>query len=158
MDDRDYMELALSLAAKGRGQVSPNPMVGAVVVRDRKIVGRGYHTLAGIKHAEVLAFEEAGEQTRGGTLYVTLEPCSHQGRTGPCADQVIAAGVTRVVAAMQDPNPQVAGQGFAKLRAAGVEVDLDEEARVFAERLNEPYVHFMRTGKPLVTVKAALTL
>src|SRR5581483_8415380 len=124
MDDRDYMELALSLAAKGRGQVSPNPMVGAVVVRDRKIVGSGYHTLAGIKHAEVLAFEEAGEQTRDATLYVTLEPCSHQGRTPPCADAVIAAGIKRAVAAIEDPNPLVAGRGFEKLRAAGIEVEI----------------------------------
>ncbi|HLH01245.1 MAG TPA: bifunctional diaminohydroxyphosphoribosylaminopyrimidine deaminase/5-amino-6-(5-phosphoribosylamino)uracil reductase RibD [Bryobacteraceae bacterium] len=153
-----YMQEALKLAEQGRGQTSPNPTVGALVVNDGREVGRGFHLWSHKDHAEVVALREAREAARGGTLYVTLEPCSHQGRTGPCADQVIAAGVTRVVAAMQDPNPQVAGQGFAKLRAAGVEVDLDEEARVFAERLNEPYVHFMRTGKPLVTVKAALTL
>ncbi len=149
---------ALALAAEGLGQTSPNPAVGAVVVRDGQIVGRGFHTYAGKDHAEIVALQDAGELARGATLYVTLEPCSHMGRTGPCADALIAAGVARVVAAMQDPNPQVAGQGFAKLRAAGVVVDIEHSATGEAEKLNEAYVHYMRTGKPLVTLKAAVTL
>ncbi len=103
----DYMEQALALAKNGIGQTSPNPAVGAVVVRAGEVVGRGFHTYQGLKHAEVLALEEAAELARGATLYITLEPCALQGRTGPCADAVIAAGITKVVAAMQDPNPQV---------------------------------------------------
>jgi diaminohydroxyphosphoribosylaminopyrimidine deaminase / 5-amino-6-(5-phosphoribosylamino)uracil reductase len=154
----EHMQEALRLAWEGRGRTSPNPVVGAVVVAERGVVGRGFHTWAGVKHAEVAALEEAGVEAQGSTVYVTLEPCSHVGRTGPCADALIAAGVRRVVAAMEDPNPQVAGQGFEKLRAAGIEVEIDREATVEAERLNEPYVHFMRTGRPLVTIKAALTL
>jgi diaminohydroxyphosphoribosylaminopyrimidine deaminase/5-amino-6-(5-phosphoribosylamino)uracil reductase len=153
-----YMQEALTLAAQGQGQTSPNPTVGAVVVNDERIVGRGFHLWAPTAHAEIVALREAGEAARGATLYVTLEPCSHQGRTGPCADQVIAAGIRRVVAAMQDPNPQVSGQGFERLREAGIEVEIDEEAAPVAEHLNEAFVHFMRTGLPLVTVKAALTL
>lgn len=154
----DYMAGALDLAAQGQGQTSPNPTVGAVLVRDGQVVGRGFHTYAGKDHAEIVALREAGELARGATLYITLEPCSHMGRTGPCADALIAAGVHRVVAAMTDPNPQVAGQGFAKLRAAGVEVELEESATNEAEKLNEAYLHYMRTGKPLVTLKAAVTL
>ena len=153
-----HMQEALKLAELGRGQTSPNPTVGAILVNDGREVGRGFHLWSQKDHAEVVALREAGDAARGATLYVTLEPCSHQGRTGPCADQVIAAGIERVVAAMEDPNPQVAGQGFAKLRAAGVQVDLDEEARPMAEQLNEAFGHLMRTGRPLVTVKAALTL
>ncbi len=152
------MQEALALAERGRGQTSPNPAVGAVLVRDGEVVGRGSHTWAGLEHAEVLALREAGHAARGATLYITLEPCSHQGRTGPCVEALIAAGVTGVTAAMQDPNPQVAGQGFARLQEAGVQVSLEEEAREPAVRLNEPFVHFMTTGRPLVIVKAALTL
>src|ERR671929_1309372 len=118
--DAEFMREALALARRGRAQASPNPMVGAVVVRDGEIVGRGFHTYAGVRHAEVIALEEAGARARGATVYCTLEPCSHQGRTGPCADALIAAGVARVVAAMQDPNPQVRGDGFQRLRAAGI--------------------------------------
>ena len=154
----EYMQEALRLAREGRGRTSPNPTVGAVVVGGRGVVGRGFHTWAGVKHAEAIALDEAGSEAKGATVYVTLEPCSHRGRTGPCAESLIAAGVRRVVAAMGDPNPQVAGQGFEKLRAAGVEVELDREATDEAERLNEPFIHFMRTGRPLVTIKAALTL
>jgi diaminohydroxyphosphoribosylaminopyrimidine deaminase / 5-amino-6-(5-phosphoribosylamino)uracil reductase len=153
-----YMQEALQLAARGRGLTSPNPTVGAVIVRDGAIVGRGFHTWAGVDHAEILALREAGDAARGSTLYVTLEPCSHHGRTGPCVDAIIQAGVTRVVAAMQDPNPQVSGQGFEKLRSSDVEVILDESQMAAAMRLNEPFVHFMSTGRPLVTIKAALTL
>ena len=157
--NQDYLRLALDLAREGLGRTSPNPAVGAVVVRDGAVVGRGFHTYAGLRHAEVIALEEAGEGARGSTLYVTLEPCCHQGRTGPCADAIVAAGVRRVVAAMEDPNPLVRGEGLRRLRAAGVEVSLaSAEVAAEAEQLNEPFVHFMRTGRPLVTLKAALTL
>ena len=153
-----YLRRALELAREGRGQTSPNPMVGAVLVRDGEVVGSGYHTYAGLKHAEIVALEEAGEKARGATLYINLEPCSHQGRTGPCSDAVIRAGVTRVVAAMQDPNPLVGGTGFGKLREAGIAVELAREFTAEAEKLNEAFAHFMRTGRPLVTLKTALTL
>lgn len=152
------MREALDLARRGRALASPNPMVGAVVVRDGAVAGRGFHTYAGLKHAEVLALEEAGEQARGATVYVTLEPCSHQGRTSPCADGLIAAGVRRVVVAMEDPNPRVSGEGIRRLRAAGIEVEMASEFTAEAEKLNEPFVHFMRTGRPLVTLKTAITL
>ncbi len=158
MSISQFMQEALALARRGRGATSPNPAVGSVVVQDEKVVGRGFHTWEAVKHAEVLALEEAGDAARGATLYVTLEPCSHEGRTGPCADAVIAAGITKVVAAMEDPNPQVKGSGFEKLRAAGIEVEIESAATVQAEALNEAYVHCMRTGKPLVTLKAAVTL
>ncbi len=154
----EYMQAALDLARQGVGRTSPNPAVGAVVVRNGEVVGRGFHTWAGEKHAEVIALEQAGDRARGADLYVTLEPCCHQGRTGPCADVTIAAGVKRVIAAMQDPNPQVGGQGFARLRAAGIEVEIARDFTRDAERLNEPFIHFMRTGRPLVTLKAAVTL
>lgn len=154
----DYMRQALDLARRGLGRTSPNPAVGAVLVRGGTVVGRGFHTYAGKKHAEILALEEAGEAARGATLYINLEPCCHEGRTGPCADALIAAGISRVVAAMQDPNPRVAGQGFARLREAGVEVELATEYAEEAVALNEPFIHFMRTGRPLVFVKAAVTL
>src|SRR5215212_3635917 len=115
-----YVREALELARQGRGQTSPNPMVGAVLVRDGEVVGRGFHTWPGVKHAETLALEQAGERARGATLYINLEPCSHQGRTGPCTAALIAAGVSEVVAAMQDPNPAVAGSGFHALSEAGI--------------------------------------
>jgi diaminohydroxyphosphoribosylaminopyrimidine deaminase/5-amino-6-(5-phosphoribosylamino)uracil reductase len=153
-----YMREALDLARQGRAQASPNPMVGAVVVRDGEVVGRGFHTYAGLRHAEVIAVTEAGDRARGATVYLSLEPCSHQGRTGPCADALIAAGVSRVVVAMQDPNPRVAGAGLEKLRAAGIEVEIASEFSAEAAKLNEPFVHFMRAGLPLVTLKTAITL
>lgn len=152
------MQQALGLAAEGKGFTSPNPTVGAVVEKNGQVLGRGFHTWAGRDHAEIVALRQAGDEARGSTLYVTLEPCSHFGRTQPCADAVIAAGVERVVAAMQDPNPLVSGAGFRKLREAGIEVVLDREHTQEAEQVNEPFVHFMKTGRPLVTVKAALTL
>jgi diaminohydroxyphosphoribosylaminopyrimidine deaminase/5-amino-6-(5-phosphoribosylamino)uracil reductase len=158
MSDRKYMEEALRLAERGVGLVSPNPAVGCVVVRDGEIVGRGFHTWTGRKHAEALALEEAGEKARGATVYVTLEPCCHDGRTPPCADALIHAGVARVVAAMEDPNPRVNGGGLARLRAAGIETVRDSRFTAEAESLNEGFVHYMRTGKPLVTLKAAVTL
>jgi len=153
-----FLREAFDLASRGKGQTSPNPMVGAVLVRDGEVVGRGFHTYGGMKHAEIHALEEAGGRARGATLYINLEPCSHQGRTGPCADALIAAGVSRVISAMQDPNPHVAGEGFRRLRAAGIDVELSNEFTAEAEKLNEDFVHFMRTGRPLVTLKTALTL
>jgi len=158
MNDRDWLHEALELARKGRGQTSPNPMVGAVLVRDGEVVGRGFHIYSNRKHAEIVALDEAGERARGATLYINLEPCSHQGRTPPCADAVIAAGVKRVVASLEDPNPLVAGDGFRRLRQAGVEVEVDEASAAEARRLNEAFVHFMKTRRPLVTLKTALTL
>lgn len=153
-----YLREALELARRGRGLASPNPMVGAVVVNGGEVVGRGFHTWEGRRHAEIVALEDAGSKARGAVLYTNLEPCSHQGRTPPCADAVIAAGISRVVAAMADPNPLVSGRGFEKLRQAGVEVEIAEEFTADATKLNEPFVHFMRTGRPLVTLKSALTL
>ncbi|MBV9611691.1 MAG: bifunctional diaminohydroxyphosphoribosylaminopyrimidine deaminase/5-amino-6-(5-phosphoribosylamino)uracil reductase RibD, partial [Acidobacteriaceae bacterium] len=129
------MQEALALAEQGRGRTSPNPAVGAVVVRDGAIVGRGFHTWSGVEHAETLALKQAGAAARGSTLYVTLEPCSHQGRTAPCAEAIVRAGISRVVAAIEDPNPQVRGQGFERLRQAGVEVVVDDAYRAAAERL-----------------------
>jgi diaminohydroxyphosphoribosylaminopyrimidine deaminase / 5-amino-6-(5-phosphoribosylamino)uracil reductase len=152
------MDEALELARQGLGRTSPNPTVGAVLAKDGQIVGRGFHTYAQAKHAEVMALEEAGTQSRGATLYITLEPCSHHGRTPPCADALVEAGVARVVAAMEDPNPQVAGAGFRRLHAAGVEVEVASEYSEEARQMNEAFVHSMKTGLPLVTLKAALTL
>lgn len=152
------MQAALAEAAKGLGRTSPNPAVGAVVVRGDQVVGRGHHVYAARKHAEIVALEQAGELARGATIYVTLEPCSHHGRTGPCASALIEAGISRVVAAMPDPNPVVGGRGFEMLRAAGINVEIEMDAAEDAGKLNEAYVHRMRTGLPLVTLKAALTL
>ncbi len=152
------MRKALDLARAGVGLVSPNPAVGAVVVdASGREVGAGTHTYDGVKHAEVLALEQAGDGARGATLYLNLEPCSHQGRTGPCADAVIAAGIGRLICSMEDPNPRVAGQGFAKLRASGITVQVGLfEAE--AKKLNESFAKYIRCGKPLVTLKSAMTL
>jgi diaminohydroxyphosphoribosylaminopyrimidine deaminase/5-amino-6-(5-phosphoribosylamino)uracil reductase len=156
--DEQYMRRALDLARAGVGLASPNPAVGAVVLDAAgHEVGAGTHTYDGLKHAEVLALEQAGDHARGGTLYLNLEPCSHQGRTPPCTDAVIAAGIARVVCSMTDPNPKVAGQGFAKLRASGVKVDLGLFAAE-AKKLNEGFAKYIRRGKPLVTLKSAMTL
>ncbi len=152
------MAEALALARRGTALASPNPMVGAVIVRDGEIVGRGFHTWEGLKHAEILALEDAGPRARGATIYVTLEPCSHTGRTPPCADSLIGAGIARVVVASEDPNPLVAGEGLRRLRASGIDVEMSHEHTAAAERLNEGFLHFMRTGRPLVTLKSALTL
>ncbi len=153
-----FMEEAFALAREGLGRVSPNPAVGAVIVRDGQIVGRGFHTWRGVKHAEIVALDEAGPRAKGATVYVTLEPCSHHGRTGPCADALIQAGVARVVTAMTDLNPQVSGRGFTKLRSAGIEVEWARDYEPDALKLNEAFVHAMRAGRPLVTLKAAMTL
>src|SRR6266545_3867320 len=135
--DEKFLRQALELARRGIGLTAPNPNVGAVIVNNRgEVVGTGTHTYDGVKHAEVLALEHAGEKARGATLYINLEPCSHQGRTGPCADALIAAGINRVVACMDDPNPAVSGKGFERLRAAGIAVTsgiLEEEARTLNE-------------------------
>jgi len=153
-----HIEEALALARLGMGRTSPNPAVGALVVRDGEVVGRGTHTWAGLKHAEVLALEEAGERARDAELYVTLEPCSHHGRTGPCVEAVIAAGIRRVFTITRDPNPQVAGEGIRRLREAGIEVQLLPDYAREAEQINEGFLFAMRTGRPLVTLKSALTL
>jgi diaminohydroxyphosphoribosylaminopyrimidine deaminase/5-amino-6-(5-phosphoribosylamino)uracil reductase len=152
-----WMKRALELAEQGTALASPNPMVGAVLVRDGCMVGKGFYTYEGKKHAEVNAIERAGEQVRGATLYINLEPCCHQGRTGPCTDVILAAGIARVVAAMEDPNPLVSGKGFERLRQAGVAVETGL-CREEAERLNEAFARHIRTRRPLVTLKTAMTL
>ncbi|MFN4260954.1 MAG: bifunctional diaminohydroxyphosphoribosylaminopyrimidine deaminase/5-amino-6-(5-phosphoribosylamino)uracil reductase RibD [Gemmataceae bacterium] len=155
--DWPWMRRALALAERGRGYVEPNPLVGAVLVRARQVVGEGWHQRYGEAHAEIHALNAAGALARGATLYVTLEPCCHQGKTPPCVDALRRAGVARVVAAMSDPFPQVAGQGAAQLRAAGILVDVglgEAEAR----RLNAPYLKLVTTGRPYVHAKWAMTL
>lgn len=154
----DHLEEALNLARQGAGRTSPNPAVGAVLVKNGEVVGRAFHTWSGVKHAEVLALELAGGRARGATLYINLEPCCHEGRTGPCVDALMEAGVARVVAISEDPNPEVSGKGFQKLREAGVEVVLDAALEAEARDLNMAFFHFMRTGLPLVTLKSAVTL
>jgi diaminohydroxyphosphoribosylaminopyrimidine deaminase/5-amino-6-(5-phosphoribosylamino)uracil reductase len=152
-----FMEHALELARKGGGLASPNPMVGCILVREGQIVGEGFHQYDLRDHAEIVALKSAGEQARGSTMYVTLEPCNHTGRTGPCTLAIIAAGVQRVVAAMEDPNPVNGGHGFDRLRAAGIEVIAgvgEEQARY----LNEAFACWIRTKRPFVTLKSALTL
>lgn len=156
-DDTRYMKRALSLARRAQGRTSPNPIVGAVLVKNGEVVGEGYHLRAGTPHAEINALNQAGERARDATLYVTLEPCSHYGKTPPCVDAIIAAGVKRVVVAILDPNPRVAGQGIDRLRKAGVEVRvgvLEEEAR----RNNEFFFKYIISGIPFVTLKSAMTL
>lgn len=155
--DTPYMQQALALARGGLGWVSPNPLVGSVLVNAGIIVGQGFHQQYGGPHAEVHALREAGTRARGAVLYVTLEPCSHTGKTPPCADAVIAAGVGRVVAAMRDPNPLVAGRGLARLEAAGIAVTVgvcEDEAR----KLNEAFIKHITTRRPFVTLKSAITL
>jgi diaminohydroxyphosphoribosylaminopyrimidine deaminase/5-amino-6-(5-phosphoribosylamino)uracil reductase len=157
MTDHEYMARALDLASRGRGQVEPNPMVGAVVVRDETVVGEGWHERFGQAHAELNALRETGDLTRGSTLYVTLEPCNHLGKTPPCVDAVIAAGVRRVVAAMLDPFPKVAGRGIERLKAAGIAVDVGVGESA-ARRLNAAYLKRLATGRPWVHAKWAMTL
>jgi diaminohydroxyphosphoribosylaminopyrimidine deaminase/5-amino-6-(5-phosphoribosylamino)uracil reductase len=156
--DITMMERALFHAARGAGRTTPNPMVGAVVLSsDGMFVGHGWHERAGEPHAEVHALNEAGERSRGGTLYVTLEPCCHVGRTGPCTERIIIAGVSRVVAAMRDPDPRVSGRGFAELRAHGIQVD-EGVCELEAARLNRAFVTVKTLGRPLVVLKAATSL
>ncbi|HWQ76369.1 MAG TPA: bifunctional diaminohydroxyphosphoribosylaminopyrimidine deaminase/5-amino-6-(5-phosphoribosylamino)uracil reductase RibD [Syntrophomonas sp.] len=156
-DDKQYMQRALDLAAIAQGKTSPNPLVGAVIVKDGRIVGEGYHHQAGTPHAEVHALAQAGEQARGATIYVSLEPCSHYGCTPPCADALIEAGIKKAVVAVLDPNPLVAGRGLQKLKDAGIEVELgilEEEA----QKLNQPFFKYISTHRPLVAIKTAMTL
>lgn len=157
MTDQDYMRLAIELAANTNGQTSPNPLVGAVVVKENQIVGMGAHLKAGEAHAEVHAIKMAGEKAKDATIYVTLEPCSHFGRTPPCADLLIKSEVKRVVIASTDPNPLVAGQGIERLRKAGIEVDVGI-LREEAEELNEVFFHYISTGMPYITLKSATSL
>ena len=155
--DEQMMARAISLARNGLGRTSPNPLVGAVIVRDGRIVAEGWHRKAGTPHAEIHALNMAGELARGATVYVSLEPCAHYGRTGPCAKALVEAGVSRVVVAMMDPNPKVAGKGIAILQEAGIEVTtgvLEQEAR----QLNEVFLKWMTTGLPFVALKTAMTL
>lgn len=155
--DHYFMKMALDLAATAKGNTNPNPVVGAILVKNGVIVGSGLHRKAGEPHAEVHAFRMAGEHAKGATLYVTLEPCSHYGKTPPCADLVKESEVSRVVVAMQDPNPQVAGRGIGLLRDAGIEVEvgvLEKEAKL----LNERFIHNMLTRTPFVISKVAMTL
>lgn len=156
-EDQKWMRLALRLARKGLGRTSPNPNVGAVIVKNGRLIGKGYHRQFGGPHAEVFALQEAGQAARGATMYVTLEPCSHQGKTPPCADRIIAEGIARVVVATEDPNPLVNGRGIRKLRQAGIEVTIGVEAPK-AAALNEPFFKFMRTGLPFITLKIAQTI
>ncbi len=157
-DDLTHMRRALELARQGVGLSSPNPSVGAVIVAPNgDTVGEGFYTYDGMKHAEVLALEQAGDKARGATVYINLEPCAHHGRTAPCAEALVRAGVARVVAAVEDPNPKVSGKGFEILRKAGIDVSIgvaDNEAR----SLNEAFARHVRTGLPLVTLKTAMTL
>ncbi len=154
---RLFMARALSLAKRGAGRVGPNPMVGCVVVRGGQVVGEGYHLFDRRDHAEVVALKRAGLQARGADLYVNLEPCSHHGRTPPCADRIVEAGVKRVFMAVQDPNPQVAGSGIERLREAGVEVRVGLLAGE-SERLNEIFFHYIQRRTPFVLLKLAMTL
>jgi diaminohydroxyphosphoribosylaminopyrimidine deaminase/5-amino-6-(5-phosphoribosylamino)uracil reductase len=156
--DELMMQQALALAARGLGRVSPGPLVGTIIVApDKTIVGEGFYVYEDLKHAETLALEEAGERARGATAYVTLEPHAHQGRTPPCTQALIKAGIRRVVAPIEDPNPKVCGRGFAHLRDASIDVRSGVLAQE-ALRLNEAYIHLMRTGRPFVHLKMAVSL
>jgi diaminohydroxyphosphoribosylaminopyrimidine deaminase / 5-amino-6-(5-phosphoribosylamino)uracil reductase len=155
--DRRLLTRALELAEQGSGLVSPGPLVGCVIAHDREILGEGFYVFEDVKHAETLALEQAGSRARGATAYVSLEPHAHHGRTPPCSDALIAAGVRRVVAPIEDPNPKVSGRGFAHLRAMGVQVETGMLARE-ATQLNEKYLHYMRTGRPFVHLKLAMSL
>ncbi len=152
-----HMKLALRLAAKGAGWVSPNPMVGALVVQEGQVVGRGFHKQAGAAHAEVAALRQAGAAARGADLYVTLEPCNHQGRTPPCTEAILAAGVTRVIIATPDPNPRVTGAGAQFLQSRGVTVEVGLLAQE-AHGLNQAWFHWLESGRPWVIAKAACSL
>ena len=156
-EDRFYMAEALRLARKGRFTAHPNPCVGCVLVKDKQVIGRGWHRKAGEPHAEVHALRQAGELANGACAYVTLEPCSHFGKTPPCADALITAGVARVVVAIEDPNPQVAGSGLRKLQAAGIEVTVNVLAEA-ARDLNKGFIKRMQSGLPWVTLKLAMSL
>jgi diaminohydroxyphosphoribosylaminopyrimidine deaminase/5-amino-6-(5-phosphoribosylamino)uracil reductase len=154
-----FLERAVELAERGRGTTAPNPVVGAVVVAGEEVVGEGWHERAGGPHAEIVALDAAGGRARGASLYVSLEPCAHEGRTPPCVDAVIRAGISRVVAAAGDPNPRTDGKGFERLREAGVDVELaDGDLAGRARRQNEAWRTWIALGRPFVTYKAAITL
>ena len=155
--DKYYMQQALTIAQYATGRTSPNPLVGAVIVKDGHIVGQGWHRQAGTPHAEIHALAQAGELANGATIYVTLEPCSHYGRTGPCADALIAAGVKKAVVAMTDPNPEVAGNGLSRLRAAGIEV-VEGVLAAEAAKINEVFIKWITTGIPFGVLKTAMSL
>lgn len=157
ISDSSFMRQALELAERGRGQVSPNPLVGAVVVRDGVVIGRGWHQRAGTEHAEIHALREAGEAARGATLYVTLEPCCHHGKTPPCTDAIRASGITRVVAAITDPNPLVCGEGASCLSGDGIDITVGVLADD-AKKQNEVFLKYISSDMPFVTVKLAATL
>lgn len=153
----DFMRLAVNVAKKGIGRTSPNPAVGAVVVKDNRIVGKGYHKMAGLAHAEINALNDAGNRAKGADLYVTLEPCSHYGKTPPCTLAVIERGIKRVFIGMKDPNPLVNGRGIRKLKGCGIEV----KAGIFEDEcrnINKPYMKYIKTGMPFVTLKLAASL
>ena len=157
MNDTKYMARAIQLAKLASGHTAPNPLVGAVVVKDNKIIGEGFHHKAGTAHAEVHALDQAGEAAKGATLYVTLEPCAHYGKTPPCAKRVVESGISRVVIGSMDPNPLVAGKGIAILEDAGIEVTND----VLSEdciRMNEGFFTYMQTKHPMITLKSAMSL
>lgn len=156
-DDEKYIQHALNLAVKALGRTNPNPVVGAVLVKDGCIVGEGYHKQAGTPHAEIHALNAAGENAQGATLYVTLEPCSHYGKTPPCAEAVARAGIKRVVAAMLDPNPKVAGRGIEILQKAGISTRVGV-LEASARRINEVFCKYITTGMPFVTLKTAMSL
>ena len=155
--DELYMQRALQIAAQAAGKTFPNPMVGAVIVKNGQVIADGWHEKAGLAHAEAVALAKAGENARGADLYVTLEPCSHQGRTGPCADAIIKAGVKRVYVAIRDPNPLVAGKGIERLKAAGVDV-IEGLRKEEALKLNEVFLKWITTNTPFVACKYAMTL
>ncbi len=155
--DEKFMDQALKLAARAKGRTNPNPMVGALVVKDGLVIGRGYHHRAGSPHAEIEALRDAGPAAAGATLYVNLEPCSHHGRTPPCAEAIIEAGIGRVVCAITDPNPLVAGQGITRLQAAGIEVAVGPLAAA-AGKLNEAFCAFHANGRPFIVLKFAASL
>ena len=155
--DENYIRMALELAEQGRGWTSPNPMVGAVIVKDGKVVGKGFHRAAGEPHAEINALNDAGEKAKGATLYVTLEPCNHTGRTPPCTQSILESGIKRVVAGMKDPNPLVTGGGLTFLKTQGLDVSAgvcEDKCR----RLNEIFVKYITTSRPFVILKCASTL
>ena len=155
--DEKYMAFTLELAEKGRGRVEPNPMVGAVLVKNGKIMGKGYHQAFGGAHAEIHAIHEGGTNSKGATLYVSMEPCAHYGKTSPCVDAIIKAGIKKVVAAVIDPNPITSGKGIQKLKEAGVEVVVGI-MEMQAKRLNGPFFKLMQKGLPYVTVKWAMSI
>jgi diaminohydroxyphosphoribosylaminopyrimidine deaminase/5-amino-6-(5-phosphoribosylamino)uracil reductase len=157
VNDEAAMSLALAEAVKGLGRTHPNPAVGAVLVKHGRVIATGYHAKAGGPHAEAVALAKAGKRAKGATLYSTLEPCNHFGRTPPCSEAIIEAGVKRVVFGSSDPNPLVNGKGLRRIKAAGIAVTA-HVLRESADALNEPFLKAMRTGLPWVTAKAAITL